>query len=202
MRPSTIFLVGLTTGALLIAACQSLVMDRSVEPVLANDKTLALSACQPTAEVGFSACRVQEGTAIGSVWRLYFPVSPDKSIAGGEVTVYFNDVPKSYAITGPLLEIPWADFFQDKTWKHEYDGTASALAVVRYKDQEGIEETVKAVGEARVMVIKAGYDPMPIHSAFATFETVCKIKKEDGSKSECLIEYSTVGRSAVECHAK
>jgi hypothetical protein len=175
-------------AVLTIVACSTVVMDTSSSPVEAGDKTLVLSACQGTPVAGFDACRVKEGQAVDSVWRLFFPV-PSGNVTGGEVQVNFKDVVKSYAITGPLLEIPWADFFEDKVWRLSYNGIALALAVVRYKDKEGIEETVRARGEARVLVLKEGYDPMPIGSPFGTFKT------------KCVIEYSTAGRSAVKCEA-
>lgn len=170
----------------LVAACSSIVMDPSMEPVEAGDQTLVLSACTGLPVVGFDACRVKENQPIESVWRLFFP-APHGDISGGELTVNFHDVSKSYAITGPILDIHWSDFFQDKVWKKEYNGIALALAFVRYKDEQGVERMVKARGEARILVLAEGYDPLPIGTPFGQFKLKCKV------------EFSTAGRSAVEC---
>jgi hypothetical protein len=137
-------------------------------------------------QAGFDACRVSEGMPIQSVWRVYFP-DIKRPILGGELNVYFNDVQRSYKISGPMLEIPWADFFEDKVWRREYDGSARALGIIRYVDAEGVEQTIKVRGEARVLVLKEGYAPMPIGSGFA------------GMKTHCVIEYSSAGRVAVGC---
>lgn len=171
---------------LFVLACSSVVMDPSPEPVQAGDNTLVLSACSGLPVVGFDACRVKENTPMESVWRLFFPV-PGGNVTGGELTVNFKDVSKSYAISGPVVEIHWSDFFADKVWKKDYNGIALALAVVRYKDEQGVERTVKARGEARVLVLSEGYDPMPIGTPFGQFKLKCKI------------EFSTAGRSAVDC---
>lgn len=169
----------------LAVGCSGLIMDRSIPSVEAHDLTLTISACSATPTPGFDACRVKEGQAIDSTWRLFFP--DGVGVLSGEVMVMFKDVTRQYAVNSNVVEIPWADFFDDDVWRLDYDGYARALGVVRFKDKEGIERTAKFRGEARVLVLKEGYDPMPIDSGFA------------GWKTRCRIQWSTAGRSAVEC---
>lgn len=173
----------------LAATCSSgLVIDRSMQAVAAGDYTLAVSACGAVPGGGMDICRVKEGAPIESSWRLIVPAKTKKQIKGGELTVYYRDISKTYTIADkPLIEIPWRDFFGAATWQRSMDGEALALAQIRYVTPEGIEELFWARGIAKIVVTRQGYDPLPLDSGFAAWSTTCKIS------------YSTAGRSVVKC---
>jgi hypothetical protein len=154
--------------------------------VEAGDYTLAGAACGSVPGHGMDVCRVREGAFIESSWKLILPAKGE-GILGGEVDVYYRDVHHSYAVTDNVLEIPWRDFFGSDVWRREFDGEALALAVVRYKTPEGLEEEVKFRGIAKIIVTKAGYDRLPIDSGYV------------GWKKTCKVQYTTAGRGALEC---
>lgn len=182
-------LLGLVlTGALLgVQGCQgTLGIDPSLPAVQADDLTLVMSGCEAVPGRGMDICRVKEGQPIESVWRLVVPVGKNHFISG-ELTAYFRDLSKSYALKEPLLEIPWKDFFGNVHWDTTHDGEVMALAQIRWKTPSGVEEIWRARGIAKIVVTKPGYDPLPLDSGFFTWGTLCKI------------QYSTAGRSAVKC---
>lgn len=182
------YLLGLVTGVCLLAACSGLVMDPSIAAVDAGDYTLAVSACEATPGGGMDICRVREGDPIQSSWKLIIPNG--KNVTGWEVDIYYRDVehPVKQTGQGGVIEIPWDQFFQQKTWTSDLDGEALALATVRYKDNTGIEKVVQFRGLAKLVVTKQGYDRLPIDSGFAAW------------KESCKVQYSTAGRGAVQCH--
>lgn len=169
------------------ACVHTLVPDPSIQAVEAGDFTLVLSACEGTPGRGLDICRVKEGSPIASVWRLVVPIE-NNVFLGGELTVYFKDLSKTYALKEPVIEIPWADFFApSSTWSRDMDGEALALALIRWKTPAGIEEIWNARGIAKVVVTNQGYDPLALDSGFNAWSRTCKI------------QYSTAGRSALEC---
>lgn len=176
-------------GALLLSGCMGkAILDPSIQAVEANDLTLMISACEAVPSRGMDLCRVKEGAPIASSWKLVLPVGKNVFL-GGEVVVYFKDISKTYPVqANPVVEIPWSDLLGDTVWKPEHDGMALAMATIRWKTPEGIEEIWKARGFAKVVVTKPGYDPLPMDSGFVTWGTTCDIA------------YSTAGRSAIRCH--
>jgi hypothetical protein len=179
--------LSITLVCLVLAAvgCSGLILDRSIPAADAGDLTLAVSACEAVPSRGLDICRVKAGAPIDSSWRLVMPTG--KVISGGELKVFYRDVVRTYSIQGSLVEVPWRDVMRQDTWTESLAGTALALAEIRWKDPEGIEQVWRARGEARILVLPEGYAPMPIDSGFQTFGTKCRI------------QYSTAGRSAVEC---
>lgn len=174
-------------GALLLSGCMGkAILDPSIQAVEANDLTLMVSACEAVPGRGMDLCRVKEGQPIASSWNLVLPL--DKNIfISGELTVYFKDISRTYPIKQSVVEIPWKDILGDTTWKPEHDGEAMALAQIRWKTPEGVEEIWRARGLAKIIVTKPGYDPLPMDSGFVTWGTKCEI------------QYSTAGRSAIKC---
>ena len=170
----------------LVLGCAHLIVDPSIPAVDAGDYTLAMSACDSVPGHGMDICRVQEGTVINSTWRLVVP-GEGRGIIGGEVTVYYRDVQKNYAVTGNLIEIPWREFFGQDTWTRDLDGEALAHVSIRYETPSGIEEIVRFRGIAKLVVTAAGYSRMPIDSGYA------------GWKTKCEVAYSTAGRGALRC---
>jgi hypothetical protein len=168
----------------LTASCQT-VTDPSIESIRALDVTVVMSACEAMPGRGADICRVNEGAVIDSSWKIIIPEA--KRIDGGEINVFFKDIQKSYAITDSVVVIPWRDLIGSNTWSVDHAGIAQALAVVRYKDDQGIIKQVRAKGMALLVVMKDGYSPMPIDSGFSAVETRCRI------------QYSSSGRSAIEC---
>jgi hypothetical protein len=172
------------TLVLMLSACVT-PHDPMMSAVSARDYTLVMSACNALPGRGADICRVTEGSPISSSWKIVLPSSP--RLNGGEITVVYKDITKSYAITDIVTHIPLKDLVGHDTWTLEDDGTALALAQIRYKDNQGIETIVRAKGLALIIVNKAGYATLPIDSGFEAFSTKCRV------------QYSDAGRSALEC---
>ena len=173
---------------LLIISCDTLVVDPSVNAIEANDFTLAMSACQAVPGRGLDICHVTEGSKIESSWRLIVPIN-EKFFLGGELTVYFKDQVKSFKIENSIVNIPWAEVLGDTQWSRDHDGEALALAIIRFKNAQGIEESWRARGIAKIIVLKPGYSPLAIDSGYTTWTKEFK----------CKVGYSSSGRSWVNC---
>ena len=170
-----------------LGGCSSaLVVDRSIPAVQAGDYTLALSACESVPGGGMDVCRVKAGTEIDSVWTLYLPMK-GKSVLGGEVDVYYRDVHRQYPILASVVQIPWKELLGSDVWLRAHDGEALALALVRWKTPEGLEEIVQFRGIAKIVVTPEGYTRLPMDSGLSAWGMNCEIN------------YSTAGRSAVKC---
>lgn len=176
-----------TILAPLLLGCNALpyVSDASIGAVEAGDYTIAMSACEAAPGNGMDICRVVEGQAITQSWVMVLPV--DRKNVGGEVVVFYKGVEKSYGVTGRTLVISWKDFLGSPTWKREHDGEALALASIRYLNATGIEEQLLLRGIAKLVVVKPSYTRLPIDSSLQSWQ------------SDCKIQYSSSGRSAVSC---
>lgn len=179
-------LVFLFTILGIVCCVSDLKIDPSMSAVEANDLTLVGSACEGAPGRGMDICRVKEGQAVSSSWRIVVPVD-GRVFLDGELTVYFHGVSKTYPITSPLIEIPWSDLVPGPFWTRDVDGEAMALAQIRWKTPAGLIEVWKARGIAKLIVTKEGYDSLPLDSGFSAWGTTCKI------------QYSTAGRSAIKC---
>lgn len=187
MRLKRLAVVAVASVFSFAGSCSSLVIDRSMTAVYAGDYTLGISACAAVPGRGMDLCRVKENAPIDSSLRLIVPAG-GKAIKGGEITLYYRDISKSYPIlNNPLIEIPWSEFFGQEKWSRALDGEVLALAQIRYETPEGIEEIWRARGVAKIIVTREGYDPIPLDSGFAAWGVNCKIT------------YSTAGRSDVKC---
>lgn len=177
----------LTSIILLVTVgCAQVLIDPSVDAFNAGDFSLIHSACRSVPGRGLDSCLVTSGTPINQTWVLIVPQGP--GVLGGEVDVYFRGLHRQYEINGHVVSIPWADFFESKVWASDMDGEAQALLVLAWKDSLGVDQTTKYRGLAKIVVVNPNYTRMPIDSGFTDWQ------------SECKIQYSTSGRSAIECH--
>ena len=175
-------------SAAVIVGCSGLIIDPSMQAVEAGDYTLAVSACANVPGGGMDICHVRAGTKIESSWKLFLPQKKNQTL-GGEVDVYYRDTHYSFGFdkNTKILEIKWSEIMDSDTWSRDMDGEALALVLLRYVDENGIEEVVKFRGIAKIIVTQEGYDRLPIDSGFHTWGSTCKI------------QYSTAGRGAVSC---
>lgn len=178
-----LFVAGLV---IVLMACETFIVDPSINAVEADDLTV-VSACQNLPVGGFDACRFREHSGISSNWSLFLPFGDH--IVGGDVTVFYKDTQKSYAIRGKRVEIPWREIIGRDEWSKSHNGIALALATIKFKDESGIERVVQARGEARLLIVSESYSVMPIDSGFVSWSQEVK----------CKIQYSSAGRSAVQC---
>ncbi len=172
---------------ILLLGCVSFVIDPSPNAVDAGDLTL-VSTCNAIPVRGMDMCLFKDTAPINSSWTLVVP-HDNTHFLGGEITLYFGDLSKSYAITSDTIEISWAEFFKSSTWNKSLDGEVLAVAKLRYKNDEGIEEVWRGRGIAKIIITSANYNPVPLDSGYIAFEKSFK----------CRIGYTTSGRSAVEC---
>lgn len=177
---------------LLLAAllgCNTTPIDLMIPAVEAGDSTLvnALSGgpCAGLPVQGVDACRVKIGSSIDTTWQLVVPAS--KRVKRGQVTVYWKDASKSYALTGNVTNVPLRDLIGHSTWARADRGIMTALAELEYEDSEGVMRVVRAEAMAVLMPLAASYDPLPFGSGLGAW----------GAK--CEVEYSTAGRSALKC---
>lgn len=170
---------------LFLTACATITMDTSIPSVNAGDVTL-ISACDAMPGRGADICRFKDGMIISSSWKLLVPNGD--GVKSGYVVITYKDVTKQYPISGPVVEIPLKDIIGQDTWNKDRDSfqIVQARARVIYK---GIttDEEVQVRGFALIVVTDTAYDPIPIDSGLNTFNTNCKI------------QYTTAGRSALQC---
>lgn len=171
-------------------ACASTapVEDPSRDAALEGDLTLVGSACTQAPGQGFDVCRVAEGTKVSGDWLLVIPQGA--TTLGGELHAIFKDTDKTYAIApgSKTFSLPWRDFFSESaTWTQGMNGSVMALLTLQWKDGQGVVQTSGFRGLAYVNVLKAGYSRLPIGSSLSAWKT------------NCQIEYTTAGRSAVKC---
>lgn len=172
-------------------ACKQVIQDPSADAVDSGDLTLVHSPCEATPGRGMDVCRFSHGADISSVWRVIIPHGG--KVVGGEVGVKYKDHPwKSFAAEGPVVAIPWAEIVGAEKWQVGHEDLVTMLAKVSYKDATGIVQLAQAEGSAQILVLEPDYMPMPIDSGYESYE----------AKFECKVQYSTAGRSALQCKEK
>lgn len=170
-----------------LLGCSTILVDPSVSAVQAGDYTLAMSVCGTVPGQGVVVCRAKEGSVIASHWTLV--LAQGGNIKGGECDVQYRDLSLSIAIKPGLAfyDISLADLMGHTSWATKDSGTAVVYCNVDVDTGSGIQP-VKARGFAFFIVTSPDYDPMPIDSGFVAVSTDCKI------------QYSTSGRSAIKCN--
>jgi hypothetical protein len=165
--------------------CKRLVVDRIMNAAQAGDYTLVMSAgCNEVMPGrGADICRVQEGMPVKALWNIVIPGV--KPVLGGTIEVTYRDISKTYPILGNVVSVPLSELVGE-TWEQSDDGIVLALAQVRYQGNE-VEEVTRARGILFLVVTDKEYAPMPIDSGFEAF------------KMNCKVDYSTAGRSALDC---
>lgn len=173
-------------AAALLSGCKALVLDPAPAAFASNDKTLVMSACAAQPVQGLDVCRVVAGSPISQKWVLVVPNS--REVLAGELRVRYRDTVLSYNV-GPkqhTVEIPWRDLVGRDTWQLEDESPAQVTGHVRFETRTG-EAYTDVLGIAFPIVLAEGYTPMPIDSGNAAWMTTCRV------------QYSTKGRSAIEC---
>ena len=77
--------------------------------------------------------------------------------------------------------LPWSEFFNSQNWSTEHDGLVQIIATTK-----GESYYTSALGYVYIIVLKPGYNPLPL------------LKKEERG-SVCKIVYSENGRSSMYC---
>lgn len=172
--------------AVVLLGCTALVIDTSPSAFASNDKTLVMSACAAQPVQGLDVCRVVAGSRISQKWVLVVPNS--KEVVAGELRIRYRDSVLTYNLAPKqhTIEIPWRDIVGRDTWRLEDEAPAQVTGAVRFKTKTG-EGWTDVLGIAFPIVLKEGYTPMPIDSGNAAWMTTCRV------------QYSTAGRSAIEC---
>lgn len=174
---------------LLLVSCRSLVIDHTINAAYAGDHTLIVNACGAIAQGG-TICRLREGEKIVSGVDLIVPVGG--AILGGEVQAIYKDLaPQTFGIVTSVVSIPFSQVMGEGTWsRKEHDGDILLLATIRYKAEDNIERTTKAIGYVKLLVLDPKYDGVVgIDSGFIAW-------KQD---FKCTVAYTTAGRSAIKC---
>lgn len=180
----------LVASLVMLASCATGVqIDSSPGAVDSGDFTLINSLsngpCASLPAQGADICRFHESTPIESVWRLVMPSGP--LVVNGEVTVYWRDVSKTFAVSGPVLEIPLKDLIGHAVWASGDSDAATAIGSVNVKAVDGTTRQILFEGLAVIIVLKAGYDPLPVSSSATPLGQTCHV------------QFSTAGRSSLVC---
>jgi hypothetical protein len=182
---------------LLLLGCSTLVLDQqSTDAFAANDLTL-ISSCvaTPGAQIslasGVDSCHFTVGDSTSQAsWTLVVP-GPKiaQQVTAVDVDVYYKSVHKTYAMGKAwTIQIPFADLLSITTWTSDFDeGVVEALATISWIDNEGINQITKTRGIAVLVVTASGYDRMQVDSGNQAWGVNCKT------------QYSTAGRSALQC---
>lgn len=168
-----------------LASCKSIVLDPSISAIQAGDYTLALSGCSAHPGQGADTCRVKIGEPVSAEWAVIVPFGD--FFETGELLIRYKDIEKTYAITSKVVKGAWRDIIDHEVWQSTDSGIALLLAELRFRDPQGVVRLVQARGILFLVPTSTVYEVMPIDSGFAGFKTICKV------------QYSTAGRSAIEC---
>lgn len=170
----------------LAASCQTLVVDPSPAAADKGDKTLIVSAggSAPKLRQGFDMLRVVEGSLIQEIITL--PVPLGGPLLAVELRIRYKGEIIPWTVDKLPVEIPWKELIKHDTWQLDDESPVQISGTVRYQGGTN-EEFFRVLGFVFPVVLKKGYSPMPIDSGNHTWET------------ECKIQYSTAGRSAIQC---
>ena len=182
---------------LLLAACAcDFKEDSSMPAVEAGDKTLlqfikpgkdAISNCLALPNGGFDVCRFINGSSITSSWNIILPNGGN--LVGNQIVLFYKDIQKTYSSTEAVISIPFKDILQADKWSKSLEGEVEALAMIQYKDNNGVVKTSRALGIARILVLPSEYNVLPLDSGVQAFS----------QKVTCRLQMATSGRSAYEC---
>lgn len=164
---------------LLAAGCSTVSPDTSPSAISSGDISLVQTACSPVPTKGMDVCRFHDGDPVNSQWTIYTPWNGDA--VSGEVRVKFGDKVLTLPIDDFIVNLDWKQLMGD-SWAPNKAGLVQALATVKFKDK-----VVQALGYAFIVILKPGFDPIPMSSYGAV------------TTSTCTIEYTTAGRSRVLC---
>ena len=175
----------------LLIACNAhtIVMDTSMNAVIAGDYTLLTASCSPMVSQGADICRVNEGTEISQVWTLLLPKG--QGVLGGQITVTYKGAETGITIPvgGGAVEIPLKSILDhDGPYMYDDRGSIVALADVQYKDNQGAISHVQMRGLLILAVLDKGYQPLPIDGGGSV-----------AFKQHCDLLTTTSGRTSVKC---
>lgn len=168
---------------LLLAGCKAVPIDPSIPAAQAGDLTMVFAACGAVPSRGLDICRVVEKGEAAEVMRIVMP--KDKRVTG-EIRVRYKGVVKSYPVTGSVVQIPLRDVIGKERYEREDQGIIQMTGSLRAELPDGVRFT-DVLGYAFLVVLGEGYTPMPIDSGNAAWGSTCRV------------QYSTAGRSALEC---
>lgn len=168
----------------LLTGCNGMPIDPSTTAVAANDQTLITSACHAAPSQGVDVCRVKEGATISE--KIVFIVPWTKDSDWGQISLRYKDRVITYPVEGVKIEIPWSDVVEAEKWSLEVEAPVQARAAIRYKTDTGAV-FVDLLGYVFPVVLRQGYDPLPMDSGVEAFQNTCRV------------QYTSAGRSAIEC---
>lgn len=182
---------------LLLVGCAStpLPIDTSQNAFASKDLTLIHSCVSsPNNEEiflakGVDSCHFTVGDLATGRWVVMAPPpKAEKNVTGGTVDLYYRDLHKSYPVVDWTVSIPFADFLGIKVWDAKFDeAIIEADLTVNWVDNVGLANVSKYRGIIILIVTQSGYEVMPIDSGNSAWGT------------ECKVQYSTAGRSALSC---
>lgn len=170
--------------ASLLTGCNAMVIDTSMAATAAHDQTLIVSACHAAPSQGVDVCRVKEGARVTE--KMIFVVPWTKDSDWGQMSLRYRDHVLTVPVDAATVEITFAELVEADTWAHELEAPIQARASIRYKTDQGAVFT-DLIGYVFPIVLAQGYDPLPMDSGAEAFQNTCRV------------QYTSAGRSAIEC---
>lgn len=170
---------------LVFTACKSFPIDTSAMAAQSGDTTLVLSADSAIPKQGIDVLRVPESSEVHQKMTIVLPFV--QNFVSGEVTLRYRDRVITRTLSAPVLQVEWRDIVDDLLWHKSYTGVVQITAQVQYTDGTSDAKFVDILGYSFIRVLAKGYAPLPVGSKEAAWSGTCKV------------QYSTSGRSSLEC---
>jgi len=170
---------------LTLSSCKTFILDTSMSAAQAGDPTIVSSIDNGIPSLGFQVVRANDNTPITQVWSIIVPFK--KNVVSGEMTIKYKDKKLSLPITDSKVDVPFSRIIGEGKWARGMDGVALVTIQLQFKTPTNDANFVDLLGFAFIRILPPNYNPLPIGSPLGVWE------------ADCHVEYSTNGRSALEC---
>lgn len=130
----------------------------------ANDKTVIIEGCGSQPVVGYTYCRVREGSPVDQTINFIAPPIKCKNEPCVTFTIFFPNGQPSTDIAVPRgktsVTVAWKDIVKRDTFEKGDRGFWPVLMTYKWIDMSGNEFTSQAEGEIRMRVLAANYVPL------------------------------------------
>lgn len=150
--------------AFILTSCDSIKIDEAMSAVEGRDKTALIESCGTQLIVGFTYCRVTEGSSANKSIVLVAPItncSKDSCVfykffsPNGEI-IFGGSFPKN----SNKIQVKWSDLVKRETFSAGDRGYWGMIYEIYWNDSEGREMVTMSEGELRLRVVKEGYKPL------------------------------------------
>jgi len=182
---------------LLLAGCagkQALNIDSSMTAERGRELTLIFKGCDHGFTKGYLFCELENGTMPLKEISIFVPRTNCDRRSCVELHIVRPDGSFGFSFSiaqgGTNLSIPIEKIVGESFLiKRIFDGEYRVLARVFFKNEEGLEETVRLEGLIRIWIRENRYKPLACESPHLGWENYLS--------SKCSAEFTTSGRSVL-----